>query len=238
MELEGEVLERVRTYESLSRWERAELGRDLRRVGLSYGEIMEMIQVKKSTLATWCRDVELTESQIDAIRARRAQEPGIPRDTNRKRRNEIADLRRVARAIADELFNDPHWIAGLVLYWAEGAKSRNHVRMANADPRALRLFIGWVRTFVDPAARFSLPLHLHEGNDEVSARTYWSNQTGLLRANFHKTFIKPRGTGHRKNHLEHGICTVKLRASADAWNVIMEWIDSVAGHFGLEEPQN
>lgn len=47
VELEGEVLERVRTYESLSRWEKSELGRDLRRLGLSYGEIMELIPVKK-----------------------------------------------------------------------------------------------------------------------------------------------------------------------------------------------
>ena len=46
MELETEVLERVRTYESASRWDRRELGRDLRRLGLSYGEIMELIPVK------------------------------------------------------------------------------------------------------------------------------------------------------------------------------------------------
>ena len=68
MELEGEVLERVGIYESLSPWEKSEVGRDLRRLGLSYGEIMDLIEVKKSTLATWCRDVELTEEQIEMIR--------------------------------------------------------------------------------------------------------------------------------------------------------------------------
>jgi hypothetical protein len=156
MELGGDFLERVRTYQSLSRRDRAELGRELRRLGLSYGEIMELIPVKKSTLATWCRDVELTPEQIHQIKLRRAPVPGIPRDTNRKRREEIVELRRVARAVASELFTDPHWIAGLVLYWAEGAKTRNHVRMANSDPRVLRLFIRWVREFIDPEARFSI----------------------------------------------------------------------------------
>src|SRR5690606_14482935 len=82
MELEVSLLERVRRWESLSRWERSELGRDLRRSGLSYGEIMELVPVKKSTLATWCRDVELTERQIEAIRARSAPLPGYSRDTN------------------------------------------------------------------------------------------------------------------------------------------------------------
>ena len=85
MDLGASTLGRVREFETVSRWEKAELGRDLRRLGLSYGEIMDLIPVKKSTLATWCRDVELTNDQIEAIKLRRAQEPGIPRNTQRNR---------------------------------------------------------------------------------------------------------------------------------------------------------
>ena len=235
MELEAEVLERVGTWESLSRWEKSELGKDLRHLGLSYGEIMELIPVKKSTLATWCRDVRLTTDQIEAIRQRRAQEPGIPRDTNWRRREEIAQLRSIARELALELADDPFWIAGLVLYWAEGTKGRNRVSMANADPRALRLFIRWLRIYVDPGAKFTIHLHLHEGNDEEAAKRYWRSETGLDQANFIKTFIKPKGTGHRKNHLPHGICTVRMRKASDSWNIIMEWIDATAVLFGLEK---
>ena len=231
MELEAEVLERVGAYERSSQWEKSDLGRDLRRLGLSYGEIMDLIPVKKSTLATWCRDVELTEEQVKAIKERRAPQPGFRRRTNRSRLEEISELRAIARDVAGDLISDPAWVAGIVLYWAEGAKSRGHVSMANTDPRALRLFIRWIRKYVNPTARFSLHLHLHEGNDEAAARRYWRYETGLVDANFHKTFIKPKGTGHRKNHLEHGICTVKLRRAADAWNIIMEWIDSASGRF-------
>lgn len=231
MELEAEIFERVREFERYSRWERSELGRELRRLGLSYGEIMELVPVKKSTLATWCRDVELTEEQIEGIRTRRAPEPGIPRDTNRKRRLEIAELRTISRIEATQMVDDPFWVAGLVLYWAEGAKTRNHVSMANTDPRALQMFVAWIRTYIDPSARFSLQLHLHEGNDEDDAKAFWVQATGLDGANFHRTFIKPAGTGHRKNHLLHGICTVKMRACADTWNILMVWIDVIANHF-------
>ena len=228
------LLERVGTYQSLSRWERSEVGRDLRRLGLSYGEIMDLIEVKKSTLATWCRDVGLSPEQIAAIKERRAQIPGIPRDTNWRRRAENRELREVARSLVPELADDPLWIAGLVMYWAEGAKTRNQVSMANADPRALRLFILWIQTYLSPGARFSIQLHLHEGNDDRAAKEYWRSETGLLEANFHKTFIKPQGTGHRKNHLEHGICPVKVRKAADPWNIIMEWVDCLAVHFDLD----
>jgi hypothetical protein len=233
MELEAKLLERVRTYESLSRWERSELGRDMRRLGLSYGEIMELIPVKKSTLATWCRDVELTAEQIAAIKTRRAPEPGIPRNTNRRRLAEIAELRSIARGEAIHLVDDPFWVAGLILYWAEGAKTRNHVSVANSDPRVLRLFIRWVRTYIDPGAVFSMHMHLHAGNDEEGARDHWRAETGLRRANFHKTFIKPKGTGHRKNHLPHGVCAVRLRKAADAWNIVMEWIDMYSDLLGF-----
>lgn len=233
MELEAAVLERVGAYETLSRWEKSELGRDLRRLGLSYGEIMDLIPVKKSTLATWCRDVELTPDQIGAIKERRAPEPGIPRDTQRKRRREIEELREVAESLVPELVENPLWVAGLILYWAEGNKTRSRVGLANSDPRTLRLFIRWIREFIDPKAQFTLHLHLHEGNDELAARRHWRAETGLHDSGFIKTFIKPKGTGHRKNHLANGVCTVRLRKPADAWNIIMEWIDCLSDHFRL-----
>jgi hypothetical protein len=237
MELEERILKRVRNWDAMSRWEKSELGRDLRREGLSYGEIMDLIDVKKSTLATWCREVQLTDDQIKAIKDRRAEAPGLPRNTNWKRKLEISELRTSARARVQELAVDPLWVAGLVLYWAEGAKSRNHVSMANTDPRALRLFVRWCRTFISADARFSMQLHLHEGNDEAAAKKHWRAETGLDKANFHKTFIKPAGTGHRKNHLENGICTVKLRRASDPWNIVMEWIDAYSVQLGLDSPR-
>ena len=236
MELGASVLEQVGAWESLSRWERSELGKDLRRLGLSYGEIMDLIPVKKSTLATWCRDVPLSAAQIDAIKERRAQIPGIPRNTNWRRREEIRELREVARSLVPELAEDPFWVAGLIMYWAEGTKGRNRVSVANADPRALRLFILFVRRFIDPSAKFTIHLHLHEGNDEDAAKHYWRTATGLHQANFIKTYIKPRGTGHRKNHLKHGICTIRMKKASDSWNIVMEWIDATATLFGLDEP--
>ena len=91
-----------------------------------------------------------------------------------------------------------------------------------------------MRTYLRQDAQFSLHLHLHEGNDEPSARAHWIDETGLIAANFHRTFIKPAGTGHRKNHLEHGVCTVKLRRPADPWNIVMEWIDTLSEQFEID----
>ncbi len=233
MELEEELLERVGAFESLSQWEKSELGRDLRRAGLSYGEIMDLIPVKKSTVATWCREIKLSSDQIAAIKERTAPKPGTPRDTQWRRREEIERLRAEALASIPELAREQLWIAGSTLYWAEGAKTRNQLRLANTDPRALRLFIAWVLRYIDRDAEFSIQLHLHEGNDEAAAREFWIEATGLHDSNFYRTFIKPKGTGHRKNRLAHGVCNIKVRRGSDGWQRTMAWIDGLALHLGV-----
>jgi len=199
MELEATVLERVRAYESLSRWERSELGRELRRFGLSYGEIMDLIPVKKSTLATWCRDVKLTPDQIEAIKERRpSTQRGIPRNTQWRRHREVELVQTQAMLEAHHLVSDPFWTAGVAMYWGEGGKASRRLSMANSDPAALRLFMSWSKVYLPPETGWRAKLNIHANNDEPAARRWWSSELGLDLADFTKSFVKPDGTGHRK----------------------------------------
>jgi len=232
MELEIQVLERVRTYESLSRWERRELGKDLRQLGLSYGEIMEQIPVKKSTLATWRREVRLTREQIDGIKLRRAPEPGIPRDTQRKRRREVELIRAQATLEAEHLVRSSFWVAGVTLYWGEGSKTKRRLALANADTAALRLFRNWSERFHQSRGGWRARLNLHGDNDEPAARRWWAHELSLSMDDFTKSYVKPDGTGHRKNHLPNGVCTLVRRQSADAFVTTMAWIEFLQKEFG------
>jgi hypothetical protein len=226
-----EVTEGAANWDRLTRWERAELGRSLRRQGWTYGEIMTVLPVGKGTLSGWCQEVKLTTEQIEAIKARVPSQKGIPKDTSWKRRLEIQGIREEARRSFHELREDAVWAAGLTMYWAEGAKTSPRLGMANTDPRALRLFINWVRRYINESAEFVLALHLHAGNDDEAARAWWARELGLTGAAFHKTFVKPPGTGHRKNRWKHGVCRVQMRRSANAYNQTMEWINCLASEF-------
>ena len=136
MELEGKFLERVGEWESMSRWERSELGRDLRRLGLSYSEVMELIPAKKSTLATWCGDVRRSDEQIEALIKRRpSTRRGIPRDTQRKRHREIELIRTQSDLEAEHLIDDPLWTAGLAPYWGEGSKTSRRSELTHQRSR-------------------------------------------------------------------------------------------------------
>lgn len=81
-----EVVQGTTDWAFLTRWKRAELGRTLRRAGWTYGEIMDLLPVAKGTLAGWCKDIRLTDDQIEAIKARVPTQKGVPRNTQRSRR--------------------------------------------------------------------------------------------------------------------------------------------------------
>lgn len=228
MRIPEDLNRRIARWNSLSRWERSEVGRGLRRLGLSYGEIREVIDVKKSTLATWCRDINLSEAQKQAIFERTGSRRGIPVNTQRKRHEQIKRLQGRAREEALRLIDDPFWVAGVVLYWAEGAKTNRRLELAHTEPPALILYRKWARDFHDPTAQFRASINLHADNDEVQARRWWARRLGLDPIDdFTKSFIKPDGTGHRKNHLPHGTCRLSMRSSTDAWLRTLVWIDVV-----------
>lgn len=232
MELRRGLRARVTDWDRLSRWERSELGRDLRSAGLSYGEIMELIPVRKSTLATWCRGVALTDAQIAAIRQRTGSVAGLPRDTQRKRRAEIEAIRTSARARAQTLKSEPFWTAGVALYWGEGFKTQSQLGMANADPSVLRLFMSWSDRYLAPRTGFTARLNIHADNDEPGARRWWAKELSLELQDFTKSFVKPDGTGHRKNHLAAGVCLLRKRRSADAFHTTMAWVEFLQENFG------
>jgi len=224
-QLPQDLQAQANAWDHLGRWERSELGRAIRKLGWSYGEIMDVIPVPKGTLANWCQGIDLTESQIEGIVSRTNSRRNLPRDTQRKRRHQVEDIKEAARLFARSHLQDPFWVAGTVLYWGEGSKTAGYLEMANADPRALILFMEWSRRFHRADPTFVLHLHLHEGNNDESAREYWRRALNLSDVEFYKTFIKHAGTGHRKNHLPFGVCRVRMRRGTDALIRTLEWID-------------
>jgi hypothetical protein len=175
--------------------------------------------------------VKLTDEQVATLKVRRPPLPGIPRNTQRKRHREIEMIRAQATLEAMHLQDDPFWAMGVALYWAERCKTNRRLEMAHSEPEALRLFMSWIHRFLDPKATFGASLNLHFDNDEIRERRFWSAELGIELDRFTKTFIKPDGTGHRKNHLAHGVCRVSMRKSTNAWITTMAWVGFIKEGF-------
>ena len=223
--IEPSLAAQLQRPEELSQWERAELGRSLRRSGWTYTEIADVIPAAKSTIAGWCRGIVLSEAQARAIRKRTGSTAGIPRNTQRRRRQQVAALEEHAKRSFQSLRTEPFWCLGIALHWGEGAKSKRELSVTNSDPAIHLLFHRWVSRYLVPEPDIVLHLHIHAGNDEATASNWWGEELGLEQPSFDKTFVKPGESGHRKNHLAHGIARSGIRKSTDAWITTMSWID-------------
>ena len=177
-----ELLARASRWAELKRWERRELGQALRALGLSYKEIAELIPAHKGTLSAWCRDIELNAEQrarLVAKRPRLAVRQAVGRSLRLAARTRHEEIRSAARSQAKELARQPLFVAGVVAYWSEGAKTQD-VCFSNSDPSLIRLFLIWAQRYLEAdASRFTVRMHLHSGQDEAERMRYWSTVTSI-----------------------------------------------------------
>jgi transcriptional regulator with XRE-family HTH domain len=161
-----------------------EMARRLRREeGLSIKAIARRLDVSASSVSLWVRDVPLTPEQEAVLEAgnpiRSRQRRGALNNSLRRR-----EERRAAQAHGRELARsrDPDFIAGCMLYWAEGAKSRNSASGTNADPDLLAQFTWFLRASYgvpDEKFAFSVNCFLNNGLELAEIEAWWLERLSL-----------------------------------------------------------
>ncbi len=209
-------------------WKRKELVRNLRGQGLSYKEIRQRIPftIAKSTISDWCKDIELTDKQKARLSAKYDILHRGAKANQIKRAEEIKQIRRLAEVEISPMNRNEFKLAGLMLYWAEGAKSR-YIDITNSDPLLIKFMITWLRNICRvPEERFRVSLHLHSGQNEKQIKKYWSKITNIPICQFNKSYIKKEGSGYRKNILYNG--TIKIRVcDSNLLHRVLGWIEGV-----------
>lgn len=218
-------------------WERKELVQSLRREGLSYREILARVpfSLSRSTISAWCKDIELSPLQLDRLDrlfldgSYRGRLVGS-KATQARRATEVKAIKAKARAEVPQLAHHRLWLAGLMLYWAEGAKTK-HVSVCNSDAALMEVTMRWFREVLRiPESKLRVQLHLHSGQDEHAMKVWWSRVLKIPLTQFGKSYVKPEGTGHRKKILYWG--TVRVRVSdTDLLYRILGWIDGITETF-------
>lgn len=191
-----------------------EKARFLRKQGLSFNEIRDKIGVSKSTVSLWCRDIKLSSVHTHRL-LERAQRMIVyklgARANHERREKEIRFIREMARKDIHDLSEEAFKMVGVALYWAEGAKTTG-TSVSNSDPRIIQFMVRWFQRVLNISpSRIKAYLHIHYQDDDLHIKRYWSQLTGIPLQNFGKSFIKPKGTGHRTNILPNGI--IKIRAA-------------------------
>lgn len=116
--------------------------------------------------------------------------------------------------------------AGLMLYWAEGAKGRHTVDFTNTDPIAVLIFLRFLREVCGVAeSRLRVYLFIYEGQDAEPIRQYWSRLTRIPTDQFQQPYIsKFRSDRKRQKVLQNGVIHIRY-SDKRLLQQIFSWIE-------------
>ncbi len=184
----------------------------------SYSKIKEKLGVPKSTLSYWLREYPLSNKRIYELRKEGWSKGEASREKYRNAMREKKDMKRNCiyqqqKQNLKNLSKDSLYVAGLMLYSAEGGKKDLYrITLANTDPAIILFFIKWLGMFFDiDIVKLRFQLHLYENMDIVEEEKFWKDVLGgIEKSQFYKTQIRvlKKGSFTYEGSHRHGTCSV------------------------------
>lgn len=200
----------------------------LRKQGKSYREILTEVKVSKGTLSMWLSNLDLSkkEEQYLVDRSKILQDNGrLKVALQNRERNELRreKIRKKARESFLEHCNDPFFVLGLALYWAEGAKKNTYFSFINSDPEMIKVMLQWVPKYlgVEPT-EYKFRLYIHKPYAHENCERYWSRECAIPSSQFQQTIYKPTPHTVKKNP-EYKGCLRMLFGGIDHLITIKAW---------------
>ncbi|MCX6755509.1 MAG: hypothetical protein NT068_03160 [Candidatus Nomurabacteria bacterium] len=187
----------------------------LRAEGYSIKELQNILNVSKSTISLWVRDIELSKDaqiriQNNYTKGQLASQKTIQKQTQEK--NILADsfAENIIKQI-DISFENSLVLCSMI-YQCEGSKNiKDSVTFTNSDPALIKNFLFFFRkSFHLDESKFRVLMHLHSYHNENTQKKFWSNITNIPTKNFLKTFNK-ESTGSYKKEGYQGCIQVRYR---------------------------
>ncbi len=216
-----------------------EEAKDMREKGFSLSEISKKLNITKSTLSLWCKDIILTESAILKIKTKGKLKSvrGLLRYSELKRRERIdrniLQKQEGAEMVAN-LSNRDIFMVGLGLYWGEGYKESNgEMGFTNSSSVMINFYIKWLNLFKvsKDDLIFRLTINNFFKNYEKDIKSFWINYLNIKENQFSKTTIiktnlKKASVKNKEKY--KGILRVKVRRGLSLKNKILGAIDYIS----------
>jgi hypothetical protein len=211
----------------------------LRKEGKSYREILVEIPVAKSTLALWLQSVGLSQKQKQRLTEKRLA--SAYRGSQARRTHRIWETQQIMDAAQAEIGTlswREFWLAGVMLYWAEGAKEKEYrpdarIKFTNTDPQMLKMFLKWLELMCGvPRENMIFEIYLHETHKHrlAECKEFWARETGFPLECFSRVYFK---RAHIKTNRKNigstyfGVLTVRVTSSSWLSRRIAGWVKGV-----------
>jgi len=212
---------------------------EMRKNGTSLGEISRLLNLNKSTISYWCRDIELKESAIQKIKIKGKIKSvqGLLRYSEIKRKeriNRTLTYKNTGAEIVGVLSERDLMMVGLGLYWGEGYKESNgELGFTNSNPRMVSFYINWLHLWEVNKSDLIFRLTINQifKKEEKEIKNFWISLLEINENQFSKTtFIKTElKKGFKKDLSKYkGILRVKVRRGLNLKNKILGALDHIS----------
>jgi hypothetical protein len=201
---------------------------NLRKLGYSYNEIINELEVPKSTLSYWLKDINLTEQQNIDLNNRlkdRVARGRLRTGIALKARRIFRENKTIKEAENDfqKYISEPFFSAGILLYWAEGTKKDTTFSFTNSDPRMVVLMVKWIKKYlILDSSLLKYRLFIHYPYRSENCEEYWAKLLDVDVNTFQKTIYKPTPHDIKKNNEYKGCIRVSI-TRVDPLRRVMAW---------------
>lgn len=212
--------------------------RKLRRKGESIKKIAKLVRVSVSTASLWCRDIELTNIQVENLRKRQTDPLyGKRLDYYLKKKKEFSlkllDLKNEGIESIGKLSKREIFLIGIALYWGEGFKKDSLVGLATLDINIAKFFIFWLKKSFDIESKdllLRVTANISYKSKIKDLEKYWSKELNIPVNQFSKPFFQKtiwkKEYENKENY--HGVLRIRVRRSIDLLRKIYGYIEGIS----------
>ena len=204
----------------------------MRKAGRSMQYIAQSLNVAKSSVSEWVRDIELSFSKLEKLRQNPFSSVAIERRRISRLRNEQEKRDKLMNAAAADftsLSQADLKVIGIIFYWAEGGKTeRGMIRFANSDPAVIKIAMRFFREICGvKEEKFRGHIHTHSHLNSKKALKYWSEITRIPLRQFYKVYSKPSiASKNKRDSLPYGTLDIVI-CDTSLFLRVMGWINKI-----------
>ncbi|MYU47727.1 hypothetical protein GTV15_07870 [Streptomyces sp. SID7803] len=244
----NDILHRLLKGEPPPEWTKRPRAKDdlrakARELRLEGGKTYDQIQLElggcsKSSISLWVRDLPKPQPRYTEEERLALMNAGLA--DLRAAQDEVRQAtKRDARASVGQLSDRELFLAGVTLYWAEGAKDKPYSRrenlvFINSDPNVIKVYLKWLDLLDVTRDRLHLRVSIHETADVAAAEEFWADLTGVPpRTKFQSATLKkhqPKTNRKNTGASYHGCLVVYVTKSAELYRRVEgAWYGIVLG---------
>ncbi|WP_395361009.1 hypothetical protein ACHGLA_14835 [Streptomyces sp. YH02] len=198
--------------------------RELRLQGMTYDQIQVELGCSKSSISLWVRDLPKPEPRYTEEERRIRMNAGLAR-LRSAQEEERQETKRLARESVGALTDRELLVAGVALYWAEGAKDKTYSRrerlqFINSDPNVITLYLRWLDLLGVARDRLHFRVSIHESADAAEAQQFWAELAGVDSSTFQRATLKrhnPRTVRKNTTEAYRGCLIIYVTRSAELY---------------------